>query len=115
MKAANFTYNNISRIQEYKLQTGYKMCNTPEKELCLNTLFGVLGLPRLVWPATGLLLSLDTLPCWGEVKPSGSRQESLSSSEEQSASPEVTEDTLIRSQFTSCRKGGGRKKIVEAV
>lgn len=82
------------------------MRNEPEKELCLNTLLGVLGLPRLVWPTTGLLLSLDMLPCCGEVKPSGSRQESLSCSEEQSASPEVREDTLIRSQFTSCGRGG---------
>lgn len=62
---------------------------------------------------TGLLLSLDMVPCWGEVKPSGSRQESLSSSEEQSASAEVSEDTLIRSQFTSCRRGGERKEITE--
>lgn len=81
------------------------MCNKPEKELCLNTLLGVLGLPRLVWPTIGLLLSRDMLPCWGEVKPSGSRQESLSRSEEQSASPDVSEDTLIWSQFESCRRG----------
>lgn len=55
---------------------------------------------------TGLLLSLDIAPCWGEVKPSGSRHESLSSSEEQSASAEVSEDTLIRSQLASCGGGG---------
>ena len=87
--------------------------NKPEKELCLNTLLGVLGLPRLVCPTTGLLLSLVTLPCCGEVKPSGSRQESLSSSEEQSASPEVREDTLILSQFASCGQGRRKTLIVE--
>lgn len=55
-------------------------------------------------------------PCCGEVKPSGSRHESLSSSEEQSASAEVSEDTLIRSQLTSCGGGGGgRKEHSEAV
>lgn len=56
---------------------------------------------------TGLLLSLDMAPCCGEVKPSKSKHESLSSSEEQSASAEVSEDTLIRSQLTSC---GGRRE-----
>lgn len=83
------------------------MCNKPEKELCLNTLLGVPGLARLACPTTGLLQSLDMVPCCGEVKPSGSRQESISSSEEQSASPEVSEDTLIPSQFTSWQEGGG--------
>lgn len=83
------------------------MYNKPEKELCLNTLLGVQGLPKVAWPTTGLLLSRDMLPCCGEVKPSGSRQESRSSSEEQSASADVSEDTLMRSQFASCR---GEKK-----
>lgn len=64
---------------------------------------------------TGLLLSRDMAPCCGEVKPSGSRHESLSSSEKQSASAEVSEDTLIRSQLTSCGGGGGRKEHSEAV
>lgn len=65
---------------------------------------------------TGLLLSLDMVPCCGEVKPSRSRHESLSSSEEQSASAEVSEDTLIRSQLTSCgeRREREHSEAVEA-
>lgn len=57
------------------------------------------------------------VPCCGEVKPSRSRHESLSSSEEQSASAEVSEDTLIRSQLTSCGSGGEQEhsEAVEAV
>lgn len=63
---------------------------------------------------TGLLLSLDMVPCCGEVKPSRSRHESLSSNEEQSASAEVSEDTLIWSQLTSCG-GRGEQEHGEAV
>lgn len=94
-------------IFQSTLKIDWKNSNKPEKELCLNTLLGVPGLPRLECPAIGLLLSLDIVPCCGEVKPSGSRQESTSSRDEQSASPEVSEDTLIWSQFTSWRKRGG--------
>lgn len=87
------------------LQNEEKMFNQPEKELCLNTLLGLLGLLRLVrWAAAGLLLTRDVFPCWGEVKPWGSRQESLSSSEEDSTSAEVKEEMLIRSLFPSCKK-----------
>lgn len=97
-------YSHHLRIKAKRLTE--RNSNKPEKELCLNTLFGVPGLPRLACPTIGLLLSLDIAPCCGEVKPSGSRQESTSSRDEQSASPEVSEDTLIRSQFTSWRRRG---------
>lgn len=76
------------------------------REAWRKSLGGAEGLSRQRLFLRGLLLDRvmlrETSRC-GEARPSGSGEGSLSNREEQSGSPEPIDDTLMRSEFRSCR------------